>query len=437
MNISSITDQHQRPPRLKYSNDSSTLNTATMPALFRHRTPSPDTIPVYSSTPPKAVAFASGSSPVTSISRPLSNAERWTLYYFESHARLCSACVDPYVVHKSHRRLCSEGHRLAQDVAKIMYSTHRGRDVYDAVASTKRNVTAVRIELPRDYDEVRSLLKAMERSLRHRNQKPIVSFDKTYRVSQYPIVTAPSRRQSYVESVRASLDADVRHPTPRRSSSTSRSPPRSSSRKSERRSSMTVDWPQQALTYDVRAPPSTWRNSIALPRDSIPVQHTEPKLRPAFQRASRSYGDSTLVASSARAVAGDRPRTPDQRPASSHSSKGTPFRNSPVARPSINHAATVPAEPPLTTGALQSARRDVAATPATPPRQTAVAPGPAPDAPRPRRTSMLITGEQKRASWYAGQPYETEIREPKSVEIVEKEKEKERKKARRYSAYLY
>lgn len=394
------------------------LNTATMPALFRHRTPSPDTIPVFSNTPPKAVAFASGSSPVTSVSRPLSNVERWTLYYFESHARLCSACVDPYAVHKAHRKLCSEGHRLAQDVAKIMYSTDRGRNVFDAGTPSKRSVNVIRVELPRDYDEVRSLLKAMERSLRHRNQKPIVSFDKTYHVVQYPIVSTPSRRQSYVEPVRVSRDTDVGHPAPQRSLSTSRSPTRSSSRRGERRKSMTGDWPQQALTYDVRVPPSTWRNSTLLAQDDL------------LSRAHRSHDNGSAVASSTRTVSGDRPRTPEQRPVSNHSSRNTPSRNSPVSRPPSSHA---PAEPYLMAGALQSVQRDVVTAPIAAPRQTFVAQGPAPDAPRPRRTSMLISGEQKRASWYAGQPYETQLREPKSIEQAEKEKNK----ARRYSTYLY
>ena len=112
-------------------------------------------------------------SPVTGVSRPLNNTELWALYNFEMHSRSCAACYDPYSVHKSGGQLCHSGHQMAQHVAKYISSKYDGRQVYSAGESDQ----SVHVEIPAGYDNIRSLLRVTERSLRHRRQRPIISYD--------------------------------------------------------------------------------------------------------------------------------------------------------------------------------------------------------------------------------------------------------------------
>jgi hypothetical protein len=46
-------------------------------------------------------------------SRPINTSESWAVYHFETHARKCVYCHNPYEVYRSHERLCDEGYRLA------------------------------------------------------------------------------------------------------------------------------------------------------------------------------------------------------------------------------------------------------------------------------------------------------------------------------------
>jgi hypothetical protein len=110
----------------------------------------------------------------------VNTAESWAAYDFETHARKCAYCNNPYEVHRSHEQLCDVGHRLAQEVARYIYNRADG-DTYSTVEEDQGKL--VRVEIPSTYDQVRGLLKAIERSLRHRSRTPFVSMDRTYYVS--------------------------------------------------------------------------------------------------------------------------------------------------------------------------------------------------------------------------------------------------------------
>ncbi|KAI0572834.1 hypothetical protein Alg130_10334 [Pyrenophora tritici-repentis] len=130
--------------------------------------------------------------PVASFCRPANNTEEWAAYHFEMHARQCAYCHKPYEVHRNHERLCDVGHRLAQDVAQYIYQKADGA-IY---STTEEDNKVVRVEVPAGYVEVFSLLKAIERSLRHRSRKPFVSMDRTYYVAPRTSSTSPRRSHS-------------------------------------------------------------------------------------------------------------------------------------------------------------------------------------------------------------------------------------------------
>ncbi|KAF9697889.1 hypothetical protein EKO04_004492 [Ascochyta lentis] len=128
--------------------------------------------------------------PVQSVSRPVNNTESWALYNFEMHARKCAYCHDPYEVHRNHEQLCEHGHRLAQEVASYIYNKE-GRSF-----STKEEENkTVQVEIPSGYVEVSGLLKAVERSLRHRSRRPFVSMDRSFYVAPRT-PTLPQRQKS-------------------------------------------------------------------------------------------------------------------------------------------------------------------------------------------------------------------------------------------------
>lgn len=156
----------------------------TMPSATRSReavvvevTPSP--IAPQSPPPsPKAVRFASSKS--HGISRQLTSTEAWSLYYFEQHARQCPKCYDPLNVYRTGHRLCDFGRDLAEDVAAHVYHKADGQ-VY---STEKDNHKLVRVEMPRHYEQVHSLLKGMDRHLRSAPRTvPIISYDASYPVS--------------------------------------------------------------------------------------------------------------------------------------------------------------------------------------------------------------------------------------------------------------
>ncbi|KAF1993857.1 hypothetical protein P154DRAFT_390396, partial [Amniculicola lignicola CBS 123094] len=133
----------------------------------------------------RAVGFLKD--PVSAVSRPVNTAESWASYDFEMHARKCAYCCDPYEVHRAHGKLCDVGHRLAQEVARYIYNAEG-----ETYSTEEEDHKLVRVEIPASYDEVRGLLKAIERSLRHRSRKPFVSMDRTY----YVAARVPERTRS-------------------------------------------------------------------------------------------------------------------------------------------------------------------------------------------------------------------------------------------------
>lgn len=144
-----------------------------MGGMRRHD--SPTSVP---RPPTQRVGFAD--EVVTGYSRPVTNDEHWTLYYFEDHAANCSQCHDPYRVHKSGNRLCDKGHELAINVARIVYYSKSRDGVF---SRNKEDQQEIRVEIPAKYVETLGLLQAIQRALRYGEHwlKP-QSYDKTYLV---------------------------------------------------------------------------------------------------------------------------------------------------------------------------------------------------------------------------------------------------------------
>ncbi|KAF2735857.1 hypothetical protein EJ04DRAFT_511479 [Polyplosphaeria fusca] len=156
----------------------------TMPSVVHSKSSKPSS----SSKKERVVGFLKD--PVSKVSRPVNTAESWATYNFEMHARKCAYCHDPYEVHRSHEQLCDVGHRLAQEVARFIYNRTDG----ETYSTAEEDHKLVRVEMPTDYDQVRGLLRAIERSLRHRSRAPFVSMDRTYYVSAR--IPLPERTRS-------------------------------------------------------------------------------------------------------------------------------------------------------------------------------------------------------------------------------------------------
>lgn len=153
--------------------------------------------------------------PVSAVSRPVNAEESWAAHHFETHAQKCAYCRNPYEVHRNHDQLCEIGHRLAQDVASFLYQLPDGK----TYSTMEEDNKLVQIEVPSGYVQVRGLLKAIERSLRHRSRTPFVSMDRTYYI--------PARTPVRSRSVK--IDQDSKH-------------------KSRPRSGEIVDWPSSPKT---------------------------------------------------------------------------------------------------------------------------------------------------------------------------------------------
>jgi hypothetical protein len=156
--------------------------------------------------------------PVEGMSRPVNTAESWAAYHFEMHARKCAYCHNPYEVHRNREQLCDVGHRLAQEVTRFIYNKADGK-TYSTVEEDHK---PVRVEIPAGYIEVSSLLRAIERSLRHRSRRNFVSMDKNYYVAART-PTSPVKRSN---SVKVSQDV------------------KSKTKPSRPRSGEIVDWPE-------------------------------------------------------------------------------------------------------------------------------------------------------------------------------------------------
>jgi hypothetical protein len=184
--------------------------------------------------PTAHVGFAA--SLVTGISRPLTNTEDWTLYYFEDHAQSCPACHNPYKVHKASKQLCDQGHQLAVDVADLLFRLRLDGEVY---SRTQNESQEVRVEIPCKYLQVAQLFKAIQRSGRgFLKQTP--SYDKHYYVgprlaaarspdaARRPAAPAAASNTHKVRVVEPSLPTTTtsrssqHHHSPRRSGSSQR-----------------------------------------------------------------------------------------------------------------------------------------------------------------------------------------------------------------------
>lgn len=118
--------------------------------------------------------------PVSAVCRPANVDESWAAYDFEVHAQHCAYCRDPYEVHRAREQLCQVGHRLAQEVASFLYNQPDGK----TYSTSEEDNKLVQVEIPANYPQVRGLLKAIERSLRHRSRVPFVSQDRSYYVAE-------------------------------------------------------------------------------------------------------------------------------------------------------------------------------------------------------------------------------------------------------------
>ena len=185
-----------------------------MPSISRSNT-MPTIIHVEPAASKKARVVGFKTDPVLSVSRPLTNEESWALYRFEMHARNCVYCNNAYEVHRHHEQLCDAGHRLAQGVAMYLYNKDS-----KPYSTAEEDNKLVQVEVPPSYVEVSSLLKAIERSLRHRSRRSFVSMDRSYYVA--PRTSTPQRTRS----------VKLEHE------------PRTKTRPSRPRSGEVVDWPE-------------------------------------------------------------------------------------------------------------------------------------------------------------------------------------------------
>jgi hypothetical protein len=189
-----------------------------------------------------------------SIARPVNTSESWALYYFETHARKCAYCHNPYEVHRNHENLCEIGHRLAQEIASHLYSKE------GTIYSTKEEANRiVQVEIPSGYVEISGLFKAIERSLRHRSRRPFVSMNRNYYVAPRTPVAMPIRQKS----------VQVKHEKPR-------------SKPSRLRSGEIVDWPVKAeINNSSSKRGSLYEEDLAKRRESAKdnVEIREPSAR--------------------------------------------------------------------------------------------------------------------------------------------------------------
>lgn len=145
--------------------------------------------------------------------RPRSD-EEYVMEHFHKHAKRCEQCNDPYSTHISGGTLCDHGHRLAQDVARYMYSkSGRAYSMLDREKLSQR----VQVEIPPHCDKVRGLLRAVDHGLRVQMAQPPMSHDKNYYVPTRP--DRRGHRDSYgIRPERSRRHRDVldRYPDDRR-----------------------------------------------------------------------------------------------------------------------------------------------------------------------------------------------------------------------------
>lgn len=93
---------------------------------------------------------------LTRVSRPATNDEHWTLYWFEYHARSCRRCL--------REDLCREGQRRAEEVVHTFHHA-RGRILRrrkECYQKRGEGSIHVEVELPHGYYKTLELLRAVE-----------------------------------------------------------------------------------------------------------------------------------------------------------------------------------------------------------------------------------------------------------------------------------
>ncbi|MCJ1375948.1 hypothetical protein MMC20_007186 [Loxospora ochrophaea] len=155
-----------------------------------------------------------GFNPVPVYSRPPGDDETYVMKAFARHASHCSTCAHPYEVHRRGDTLCDKGHQRAVDVAKYVYN--KGGKAYSEV--DRENRKQVQIEIPRNCEPVRELLRAMERGLSLTRQTPQPSYDDTYYVAPRKVLREPREPRH----VRTLPRLEIAEPPSRGSASLSR-----------------------------------------------------------------------------------------------------------------------------------------------------------------------------------------------------------------------
>jgi len=141
--------------------------------------------------------------PVTGVSRPGERQRELGCVQLRITPRQVCLLPQPIRVHRNHDQLCEAGHRLAQDVAPL----HLHRERRDLTASTGGPQARARGDSSRLRRSSR-LLKAVERSLRHRSRKSFLSMDRTS--TSLPVLTQNGSRSVKVEQPSSLLDRALR-----------------------------------------------------------------------------------------------------------------------------------------------------------------------------------------------------------------------------------
>ncbi|KAL8786121.1 MAG: hypothetical protein Q9213_002987 [Squamulea squamosa] len=204
--------------------------------------------------------------PIPAYSRLPHDDELYVMKAFARHASHCSACANPYEVHRNGGTLCSKGHQRALDVAQYIYS--KGGQSFSLIDRDGSNY--VQVEIPANCEAVRSLLKAMERGLRLRRKVQPTSYDKTYPIAPRK-VHSPSDSSDSFENKPLREPRYIRKP----SLETAEPPPRvqehrrkkSSTRTSGRGSLYEDDMRERQRRYMERSPVYL----KAAPRNAPPV----------------------------------------------------------------------------------------------------------------------------------------------------------------------
>ena len=231
----------------------------------------------------------------------MNNDEHWGLYNFEMHARDCKACRHPLRVQRNGKHLCETGHTHAVDVANQLYNSRSGTTFS---TTTEADGNAVRVEIPESFFEARDLLRAIERSIRHK--EPFVSRGRVNRVeerlpsikraaTQYHQREGKMERAHSVKKSKESHSSEKKHhqqqPQPQQQQQQRASP-------TSRRQPEVVDWPQERLQRRATVTSSATGRSDAHHRYPVVINDSRTGVI-----AERQVGEKTSTRSAAASTA--------------------------------------------------------------------------------------------------------------------------------------